>query len=77
MTESEFSGLSGEPRFLLGGNTSKLVVSNSIGTTELKSLGAGQSRVGLRGKPVFCGRNTAGIQGSLGLPELGKLNPQR
>lgn len=36
MSEAAFSGLSGEPRLLLGGNASKLAVSDPAGTSELQ-----------------------------------------
>lgn len=79
MIEAEFNGLSGEPRFLLGGNTNKLPVSDPAGTSELQVPGrTGHVRVG-RGweEDPFLVEGTLGsIQGSPGCPELGKLNPQ-
>lgn len=79
MSEAEFSGLSGEPRLLLGGNTSKLAVSDPAGTSEHQvPHRAGHVRVGKAWEEdLFPMKGTLGsIQGSLGFPELGKLNPQ-
>lgn len=78
MSEAEFSGLSGEPRLLLGGNTSKLAVSEPAGASTPRPHIVGRVRVGkgYEEDPFPMEGSLGGIQGSLGLPELGKLNPQ-